>query len=198
MSARDEKARLRTATRAAIRALDPTERRRAEHAILDRLRRQDWFRQARTILLYCRAFPEEIDTTPLLWQALAADAVLALPRVDRVARRLTLHAVESLEHDLVPGRLGIQEPRAGLHEVAPGQLDALIVPGLVFDTHGGRIGRGGGFYDRLLAVDALERVPCWALAFDCQIVDAVPLEPHDQPLSGVLTPTRRLLGTRAR
>lgn len=77
------------------------------------------------------------------------------------------------------GSFGIREPVVGMHqEVGPAEIDALLCPGLAFDRHGGRLGRGKGFYDRVLSLmrpDAL-RV---GVAFQLQIQEALPLEEHD-------------------
>ena len=73
-------------------------------------------------------------------------------------------------------------------EIAP---DLIIVPLLAFDASGGRLGQGGGYYDRTLeALRALDRVPPIAavgLAYAAQQMDNLPMDPHDQPLDGVLT-----------
>jgi 5-formyltetrahydrofolate cyclo-ligase len=63
----------------------------------------------------------------------------------------------------------------------------ILVPGVAFDLHGGRLGRGKGYYDRLLK--ELRGTTC-GVAFDQQVVEAIPVEPHDVRLDHVLTPTR--------
>src|SRR5262249_22073797 len=147
------------------------------------------------VLLYITAFPEEIDTKAMVDLALAMGKRLICPRVDRKARQLRLHWVEDLNADLVPGTLGIPEPRPGTREVAPGEVDWVLVPGLAFDGCGYRLGRGAGHYDRLLPTLRPE-VARWALALDCQWIDALPVEPHDVPLDGVISPTRSVYSAR--
>ena len=88
--------------------------------------------------------------------------------------------VDDPEHDLAPGTLGIPEPRAVCLEIAPDDVDWVLVPGLAFDDRGFRLGRGAGHYDRLLPTLRPD-APRWALAFDCQWVEAFPVEPHDVP-----------------
>jgi 5-formyltetrahydrofolate cyclo-ligase len=186
---------LRRATVAAILALDPEERRRQESALLERVETLPGFDGARTVLLYAPAFPEEIDTAPLLRAALGRGLRLVLPRVDRARWALTLHPVAELARDLRPGTLGIPEPAPELPELDPSAIDWALVPGLAFDARGHRLGRGAGHYDRLLPRLRPE-VPRWAIALEPQLVEALPVEPHDQPLDGVALPSGNRRGVR--
>ena len=89
------------------------------------------------------------------------------------------------ESMLVPDPYGAMQP---LPSAADARVDLAIVPLLGFNAEGQRLGQGGGHYDRLLAADPA-LVPI-GLAWDCQLVDALPTEPHDRPLRAVVTPTR--------
>jgi 5-formyltetrahydrofolate cyclo-ligase len=71
-------------------------------------------------------------------------------------------------------------------EVPPGELDAILVPGVAFTRDGRRLGRGGGYYDRLLASCA-PRTARIGVCFECQIVPELPAEPHDQQVAMVVT-----------
>ncbi|TDU91274.1 5-formyltetrahydrofolate cyclo-ligase [Kribbella voronezhensis] len=94
--------------------------------------------------------------------------------------------------DLVPGRLGLSEPPVDLGAAAIATADLVICPALAVDRHGVRLGRGGGSYDRALArVPA--GTPIWAAVFDEEIVDHLPADPHDHPVTAALTPTRLVL-----
>ncbi|WP_112242472.1 5-formyltetrahydrofolate cyclo-ligase [Kribbella monticola] len=91
--------------------------------------------------------------------------------------------------DLVPGRLGLSEPPVDLGAEAVATADLVICPALAVDRHGVRLGRGGGSYDRALArVPA--GTPIWAAVFDEEIVDHLPADSHDHPVTAALTPTR--------
>lgn len=191
MDIRAKKRSLRRAAVEAILALDPTQRRVEQSALIDRLRALPTYDSAQTLLLYVTAFPEELDTGPLLNDALASGKTLLCPRVDRARRCLQLHHVRDLDADLVPGVLGIPEPRPDAAIVEPEQVDWALVPGLLFDELCYRLGRGAGHYDRLLP-QLRPDAPRWALAFECQWVRALPIEPHDVPLDGVLLPSKAI------
>ncbi len=189
MGERRRKRELRRAMVARILAIDPAGRGRQEAELASRFAALPGLDGARTVLLYATAFPEEIDTRPMLRHALDAGKRLVCPRVDRERRVLTLHAIVDLDADFRPGTLGIPEPAPHCAELPPEQIDWVLAPGLAFDGRGYRLGRGAGHYDRLLPT-LRPGVPRWALAFDEQWVDDLPVEPHDQPLDGVVSPAR--------
>ena len=104
-------------------------------------------------------------------------------------RRLLLAEFEGPE-TLVTGPFGIPEPRPeGRKIVDLARVDALVIPGVAFDEHGNRLGWGAGFYDRLLE-GARPDVPIIALAYEGQIVPAVPPEGHDVRMSVIVTEQR--------
>ena len=119
--------------------------------------------------------PDALDPWP-------GDKRIALPRV--VGDELIFHwATDRAE--LLPGKFGIPEPCA---EASPAgnEFDLILVPGLAFDLRGGRLGRGKGYYDRFLAgVRGLRAGVC----FDDQIVESVPIDPHDLRMDFVVTPS---------
>jgi 5-formyltetrahydrofolate cyclo-ligase len=132
------------------------------------------------------AMGSEIDPGPLGRRLAASGVVVALPVVVAPDAPLVFRrAVEDAA--LVPDVLGIAAPGADAEVVLP---DLIITPLLGFDSYGGRIGQGGGFYDRTLAsLRAKAQVFALGLAYDGQDVDRLAREPHDQPLDGVLTPS---------
>ena len=96
-------------------------------------------------------------------------------------------AVRNLTGDLKTGQFGIREPVEGCAEIALNRLDFVLVPGIAFDLQGRRLGRGKGYYDRLLAE---VRGKTCGVAFDEQIVEDLPVESHDIHVNCILTPTR--------
>jgi len=121
--------------------------------------------------------------------AVAANAgkQVFLPRFQVDTKSYTACRVESAETDLRVGQFGIREPTETCPEIPLNRLDLILVPGVAFDLHGRRLGRGKGFYDQLLA--AVRGRTC-GVAFDEQIVNEVPVEPHDVVLNCILTPSR--------
>lgn len=127
------------------------------------------------------AMPGEVDLRPLVsgshhrWH---------FPRIE--GDHLVFHAVHH-PGQMVPDAHGIDTPPAALPTLAVGDLDLILMPGLGFGRDGSRIGRGRAYYDRTVA-GARPEVPRIAIAFDEQIVDTVPTEPHDLPVTHILTP----------
>lgn len=171
--------------------LPPAARAADSQAIRARLQALPSLAFASTILLTL-PFRSEWNTRPLAEHALRAGKRIVVPRVDRVARMLRLHAVVDLDVDVVAGYLGIPEPRETLPIVEPDLVDWVLVPGVAFDAAGRRLGYGGGFYDRLLPLVRAD-APRIAGAFDVQIVDEVPAGPHDRRVDAVVSPTRMLV-----
>lgn len=112
---------------------------------------------------------------------------IALPRFAsrNAPMEFALHSDPFGESDLEVGPFGLLQPLADAPLLAP---DVLFVPLVGFTDTGERLGQGGGHYDRWLA--AHRGTIAIGLGWDCQRVDTLPLEPHDHPLSAVVTPTR--------
>jgi 5-formyltetrahydrofolate cyclo-ligase len=90
---------------------------------------------------------------------------------------------------LAPGRLGVLEPVGPrLGATAVGTADVVVVPALAVARNGIRLGRGGGYYDRALRHARPDAVLV-ALLFDDEFVDELPTEPHDRPVTAVVTPS---------
>ena len=132
------------------------------------------WRNARTVAIFAPQ-PREPDVE-LLWMH-GGGKSFAYPCV--VEDRLDLFRVTSL-HELAPGAFGVREPRSKIEDaVAPETLDLILVPGVAFTRDGERLGRGGGFYDRLLA--SLPAQTCTVgVCFDAQLLPELPIEMHDQ------------------
>ena len=170
-------------------ALPPAARESASRSIASRLASLPAWQRARTVVLHA-ALGAEVDTAELARIALAAGKRIAWPRVSTAGPAMEFACCALSE--LVPGPARALEPPPSAPLVPLDAVDLVVVPGVAFDTRGGRLGRGRGHYDATLSrlrPDAA-RV---GLAFDEQVVDRVPTEPHDAPLDVVVTPSRLIL-----
>lgn len=142
------------------------------------------FAAAASVMIYLST-GDELRTDELAARVLQDRKLLIAPRVAPENRLVPL-AVRSLSDDLESGYRGIREPRSSCLPVPLGEIDLLIVPGLAFDAHGRRLGRGGGYYDRLLAAPEL-RAATVGLCFELQILPDIPALGHDQHVAIVVT-----------
>ncbi len=176
---------LRERVRAARAALPPDVRATRSAAIATRALAIPEVAGARAVLAYT-ALAGEADPAPLLEVLRRRGARIALPRVCG-PQKLSLHWVEP-DTPLSPGALGTSEPSPECASATASDFDLVIVPGVAFDPACARLGFGGGFYDALLPT-LPSRTLAVGLAFDEQIVGAVPCESHDEPVDMVVTPT---------
>jgi 5-formyltetrahydrofolate cyclo-ligase len=181
-----DKDNLRQEIRTRLKGMTSQLRDEASLKICARLQQQAPWQSAGPILFFA-PLPTEPDIWPLLGEALLSGKTVALPRFSAQTQSYVAGVVENLETDLQSGQFGIREPGLSCREISLSRLDLVLVPGVAFDARGGRLGRGKGFYDRLLA--AVNGTKC-GVAFDEQIVDAVPVGPLDVRVNCIMTPTR--------
>ena len=132
------------------------------------------------------ALGAEIDPSPLSRRLSAQGALFALPVCEGPDRPLRFRLREA-HVPLVPDALGVPSPPPSAQVVYP---DLVIAPLLAFDRRGGRLGQGGGHYDRTLeALRAHKKVFVLGLAYAGQEIDEAPMQPHDQRLDAILTET---------
>ncbi len=184
----EQKTAIRQQFRVLARSIAPEQSAAASEDLRKNLLSSPYWQQAQRILMF---YPlnDEPDIAPLLEQALAAGKTIALPRYNSSLGVYEAALIRNLTEDLVPGRFGVREPSPNCPALPLNQLDLTLVPGIAFDPSGRRLGRGKGFYDRLLPGTTGMTL---GLAFDWQESDALPTEPHDVELDAILTPTRWL------
>ena len=178
--------------------LDPAVRRAASRRIVEAVLARDAFRDARSVMAYAN-FGSEVDTSLLCETVLRDGRRLLLPRVDKTRDAIRVYEVRDLARDLDTNRWGIREPRPETcRGIEPGELEFVFVPGVAFDARGGRLGYGKAYYDRLLAASAQAggSPTLVAGAFAVQVVDQVPMEPHDVPIPAVVTEDGALVDSR--
>ena len=177
----EQKAALRARLRAEMGELTPEARRRSDDALFARFLALPEIAEAGTILLYhgMGAEPETARLLPVLW---AAGKRVALPRCTGPGTMEARLAEEG--RPLIRHRFGMLEPGEDAPRLEPEELDLILVPGLAFDRSGGRLGQGGGFYDRYLprctGVTA-------ALCRGRFLLPEVPRAEHDQRVDLVVT-----------
>ena len=182
----EAKALLRKQIRDALQKISPAARHTLSAQIRDRLKEQAVWKNAGSVLFFAPR-PDELDLWPLLEEALAGGKIAALPRFNPAGKNYVACRVQNLRSEIAPGAFGIREPAARCPEIPLSRLDLILVPGVAFDWHGHRLGRGKGFYDRLLA--GTRGVKC-GITFDEQLVNDVPAGPSDVRMNFILTPTR--------
>jgi len=164
------------------RALDPGVALRAGERVARHLVSAPEYRSSRRIVAYAE-LPGELPLSGVVERARAAGKPVLWPRL-AAGGRLEFAPCERSE-DLTPGRFGVREPPRATLAVALEPDDLLLVPGLAFDVRCGRLGRGGGVWDR--ALRATHGAIAIGVGYEFQIVDAVPYEPHDRPVDLLLT-----------
>lgn len=181
----EKKAALRESCRIALNSMTLEQHRQGSELLCRTLAESDLWRSARTVMMFA-PIAGEPNLKPLALDVLKRGR-LCLPRVDWIQKRMAAAQISDLTQSLILRRNNILEPRPECPEIPPGEIDLILVPGLGFDRSGVRLGRGGGFYDRYLAQPEVRAIRCGVL-FDCQLVDAVPAEPHDVRVGWLATP----------
>ncbi|ANY67536.1 5-formyltetrahydrofolate cyclo-ligase [Paenibacillus sp. BIHB 4019] len=145
--------------------------------------------EQREIMCYV-PFRSELDLWPLMDWLWSTGREVIVPRCHPLDRSMTLYRLQS-PADLMEGAYGISEPDpAKCEELPQGHVpDSIIVPGIRFDRKGGRMGYGGGYYDRFAerASQAGKRAIWIGAAFEAQVAEQVPMQEHDLKMNGIVT-----------
>ena len=182
-----EKAKTRKAINDALAALAAAERHAKSLEAAKHLLAGDEFKQAGTVMLFV-SMHDELDTAELIDAAVKAGKRVSLPRIDMATRLMEAHEITNPVLDLAPGSYGILEPVT--ETIIPAaELDFILVPARGFSPQGHRLGRGAGYYDRYMSRPGFHAIKC-GIAFDAQILDSLPVEPHDIPVDIVVTESR--------
>lgn len=180
-----DKAALRVRIRESLAQLTPSQRTEGSAEVCRRVKTLALWRRVKAVMLFV-PIQREINIWPLVLEALSSGKRVYLPGYVADENCYVPREIRTPETDLVPGHRGIPEPLNTLPTTPVATLDFLVIPGLAFDSEGRRLGRGKGYYDRLLV--QTHGTTC-GVGFDQQIVPNVPVEPHDMKLNLVLTPS---------
>lgn len=144
------------------------------------------YHRAQHIMLFL-SFKKEVQTLPYLARMFQDKKRLFIPVTRSNPKGLIVSELIDLEEDLTPSAFGVLEPKPhALRPFPPEKLDLVLVPGVVFDPKGYRIGYGGGYYDRFLPTLPTS-TPTIGLAHGIQVVDALTPDPYDFPVQYLLT-----------
>jgi len=192
------KTQLRRDIRGRLKALSGPELLDKSREIAANLFATPWWEEAGWVFAYI-AMPGEVETREIIVRAYREQKRVAIPRMQ--GDDLVFYGYDGKTRELLPNQFGVLEPDPRWMMVDPLRLDAegagpagqgrllILAPGLGFDRSRRRLGRGKGYYDRVLS--SLRRAgggfAVVGLAYSEQLVEEIPVHDHDQPLDGVVT-----------
>lgn len=190
MGIAESKASLRKSTREARKNIDERKRGKAAEALVQRLVNLPAVRHARCIGVY-NACGSELSLDPSIEAMRDQNPILTIA----YPVLLTDDAMVFVKFSRTDDMTILENPAVHVTNVprnrilSTEELDIMLVPGVAFDEHGRRLGQGGGHYDRVIPRLKPEAITI-GIAFDEQIVDEIPTDPHDRRVNYVLTPSR--------
>jgi 5-formyltetrahydrofolate cyclo-ligase len=174
-----------------LQTIQPEERRVKSESITEKLFRTAWWHEAEIILAFC-SMQEEVETEEIINAALETTKIVGVPRMQ--GDDLVFHRIRDLEEDFCLNCFGIKEPDVSWPVLDLSQLPSrkflIVTPGLAFDRKKHRLGRGKGFYDRLLLnlrTCHEQHISAVGVCFSEQLLEHVPARAHDQPVDAVIT-----------
>jgi len=175
---------LRRTIREKLSAMAPTVAHAKSMAACKRLMDTPEFDHASVVMIYL-PIPGEVDVSPVALRGWQEQKIICAPKLSWDHRHMLPIEIRSLQTGLVSTVNGLREPADG-EPIAMGTLDLVLVPALVFDRNGNRLGRGAGFYDRFLASVEFGGISV-GIAFGEQVADEVPVHDHDIPVDILVT-----------
>ena len=139
----------------------------------------------RDYVLYYLSFGKEVRTDSMIEHSLRLGKAVYVPRIIKNKNKLEVCEIKNLKTDFEFNDFGIREP-FGVPAALSTKIDAIVVPGVAFDCSGGRIGFGGGYYDKLF-VELLGNSLCLGLAYDFQLVDSLYQDVWDKKVQKIFT-----------
>lgn len=169
--------------------LSESEVKKKSQQIQHRLFSVPWYQSSQNILFYV-SYDNEVNTHEMIKDSMRSGKTILVPKID--TRRKTICISRLLRwNELSPGSYSILEPREDCVRDTPiSSVELLIVPGVIFDVQGHRIGHGMGFYDRLLKQTS--NAHSIGLAFESQIMQSIPVEEHDEKVELIVTEERNI------
>jgi len=147
------------------------------------------FLEAKIVLLYINK-KSEVASRNIIKRCFDFNKIVILPAFNIKTYEIKLMKVDDLDNDLITGPRGILEPDINRCKIVPvDRVDLALIPGIAFDEKGGRIGSGEGYYDRFIPKLSITTRKV-AIALECQIIQQVPVESHDNHVDIIITEER--------
>lgn len=153
-----------------------------------RLFKDPYWQRSQTVAVTI-SMGKEIETAQIISRAWKENKDIAVPKCEPGTKKLTFYRMHSVDQ-LAEGFYGLREPipeKASV--VSPSEMDLVIVPGVVFDSSGNRIGYGGGYYDRFLSAYQGKTL---SLLLEMQLAGTLPFEKHDCRIDRLITEERTI------
>ncbi len=180
--------RIRSEVRQRRKQLSPEQQQYFALQIVEQAGQHEKIQQATTLSVFL-SFDGELDTTPLIHRLWQQGKQLCLPVLHPFSPGNLLFLRFTPDTPLIRNRFNILEPKLDITQVVLlSELDIVFTPLVAFDSHGQRLGMGGGFYDRTLQHWQENGPYPIGLALDCQQVEQLPIEEWDIPLPEIITP----------
>jgi len=162
------------------------EKSRKSDIIKGKLFNEEEFKKAKVVMFYV-SLKDEVDTCFMIDEALNAGKRVCVPVILKEDKRLIAGEIKNRLEDLESQHFGIYQPRYDrVEEVPLDDIDLVVVPGVAFDKKNIRLGRGHGYYDRFLS-GLPNTTKTIGLAFDFQVLEDLPKDPHDVPVWKIVT-----------
>ncbi len=189
----EEKSALRRAIKERLSKFSENDR-RVESGIIVRELRKLITEGMKTVAVFS-PYVDEPNITPLITEWLDQKKVICLGKNE--GNRMIMHRIFSIDDIARNPTTNIPEPTE-IHPILEETIDIVLVPGRAFTKEGGRLGRGNGGYDRWISIQRKRNseTQVVGMCFDCQMIDALPMEPHDEKVDIVLTPSKKYIGAK--
>ena len=149
---------------------------------------------SRQHILYYLSFGKEVSTDAMIVRSLLLHKKVYVPRIKKNGKEMEICEIKSLETDFELNNFGIREPSGTcIHIVSPNKIDVVVTPGLAFDCSGGRIGSGGGYFDKLFE-DLPDNSLSIGIAYSFQILGSLHQDSWDKKVQKVITEEGMLKG----
>ncbi|PIE60350.1 MAG: 5-formyltetrahydrofolate cyclo-ligase [Desulfobulbus propionicus] len=167
------------------------ERKKKSYAITQQFIASTGWKKAKTFFIY-NHLRSEVQTDEIIRHLCINGKTICVPYVDVTEKKMFAIKIKNRKSDLTCGYMGIAEPKKELVAdgvIDPESIDIALIPGVAFDNRGGRLGYGGGYYDRFFQKKLLPTKKI-GLAYTTQVLQAVPEEPHDVLMDILITEER--------